>query len=337
MKKTVLGIIVVVSLLVLGNALYAYLNNAPKTERTAAVTNFLECVAAGNPVMESYPRRCQDGDRTYTEDVDNEPGKTNLSCKKDSDCPSVQYTCQEIQGTGTACPDTDPSCMPTHVIIQGECKLKASNSCSTDSDCAAGNLCHKKICTSPIGRQCSGMSDNSCPADFSCIQGCGPPVVRYPDDTPPSYFCQLKGYDRPCPICLAKNTLIDTPLGMVAVQNLQKGAPVWTINKSGMRVAGVVTMKSKTAVPTTHKMVRLVLTDGRTLLASPGHPTTDGRMVGDLARGDFYDGAVVVSSDHVDYSDEYTYDILASGETGFYWANNVLLDSTLHYKEFIGK
>jgi len=37
------------------------------------VTNFEECVAAGNPVMESYPRQCRDpvSDKTFTEEIEN--------------------------------------------------------------------------------------------------------------------------------------------------------------------------------------------------------------------------------------------------------------------------
>ena len=37
---------------------------------TSVVTNFDECVAAGNPVMESYPRQCRTEDgRVFVEDV----------------------------------------------------------------------------------------------------------------------------------------------------------------------------------------------------------------------------------------------------------------------------
>ena len=252
-----------------------------------------------------------------------------LSCLKDADCPSTNYTCEETQGSGTVCPSTDPTCVPTHTIIAGECKLKVGNQCTLDSQCAAGNLCHKNICAAPIGRQCAGTNDTSCPTDFECIQSCGPPVSRQ-DDPPPPYFCQLKGYMRACPICLAKHTLIDTPQGAVAVEDLQKGAPVWTVNTSGERVVGFVTLASKTAVPPDHKMVQLVLKDGRTLLASPGHPTIDGRTVGDLAPGNKYDGSRVLSAERVSYGEGYTYDILPSGETGFYFANGILIDSTLH-------
>lgn len=295
-----------------------------KKEAPPPVTNFEECVKAGNPVMESYPRQCRHNDQTFTEEIKTE-------CKKDADCPSTQYVCQEIQGTGTACPSTDPSCVPTHTIIKGECKLKEGNQCRVDSDCASGNLCNKNICTSPIGRQCSGPSDKICPTDFECVQGCGSPV-GYPGEPPPPYFCQLKGYIRTCPICLAKNTLIDTPLGAVPVEDLQKGALVWTVTTSGGRVLGVVIETKKTLVPFDHKMVNLVFNDGRTLLVSPGHPTVDGRTAGDLTPGDWYDGARVVSSNRILYRDGYTYDILLSGETGFYFANGILLDSTLRLR-----
>ena len=250
-------------------------------------------------------------------------------CKKDSDCSSSQYICQATQGMGTACPDNDKSCVPSYIVIKGECKLKEGNRCSTDSDCAAGNLCNKNICTSPAGRQCNSVSDTSCPVDFECVQGCGPPVARE-NDPPPTYFCQLKGYVRMCPICLSVNTLIDTPLGAFPIQQLRKGVPVWTTNKYGERVVGVVIKISRVPVLLNHLMVELILDDERKLLVSSGHPTADGRTVGNLAVGDTYDGARVVSSGRVLYGYSATYDILPSGDTGFYWANSILLDSTLH-------
>jgi len=52
--------------------------------------------------------------------------------------------------------------------------------------------------------------------------------------------------------------------------------------------------------------------------------------------GDLYDGASVASAQLVPYGGDATYDILPSGDTGFYWANGlpakagVLLGSTLH-------
>jgi hypothetical protein len=143
-------------------------------------------------------------------------------------------------------------------------------------------------------------------------------------------FIKKTDFNRPCPICLALNTLIDTPLGAIPIQELQKGAPVWTTNKSGERVLGTIMETSKVPVPLNHRMVELTLDDGRTLLVSPLHPTTDGRTAGILHESDLYDGARVVSTNRITYSEGATYDILPSGETGLYFANGILLDSTLH-------
>ncbi len=38
-------------------------------DQIISVTNFEECIDAGNPAMESYPRQCRHNDRTYTEDI----------------------------------------------------------------------------------------------------------------------------------------------------------------------------------------------------------------------------------------------------------------------------
>ncbi|MCI5222230.1 MAG: hypothetical protein D3924_06050 [Candidatus Electrothrix sp. AR4] len=34
------------------------------------ITNFEECVAAGNPVMESHPRQCRADDQTFIENLE---------------------------------------------------------------------------------------------------------------------------------------------------------------------------------------------------------------------------------------------------------------------------
>lgn len=116
---------------------------------------------------------------------------SNLSCTQDSQCPSSNYTCQAISGYGTACPSTNPSCMWTHTILQGQCVLKEGRSCTASSQCAAGFLCHAGICTNPIGNVCSGPSDMSCSAGWECAADCGPPVVsQY--DPPVGYHCRVR-------------------------------------------------------------------------------------------------------------------------------------------------
>ena len=132
-----------------------------------------------------------------------------------------------------------------------------------------------------------------------------------------------------CPICLVQGTLIDTPPGVVAVENLHVGDLVWTMNEAGERVPGRILRSGSVRVPATHQVVHLILSDGRELNASPGHPTTDGRVLGDLSLGDLLDGAYVVLAERLPYAGTRTYDLLPSGGTGFYWANGILMGSTL--------
>lgn len=132
-----------------------------------------------------------------------------------------------------------------------------------------------------------------------------------------------------CPICLAATTLIATPRGAVVVTALRLGDPVWTADRSGRRVPGVVNTLGSVAFPLGHDALKLVLSDGRSLTASAGHPTADGRTVGMLAPGARLDGALVVSVLPVRLLDGGTYDLLPSGPTGEYWADGVLLKSTL--------
>jgi hypothetical protein len=65
-KKVMLVIIVAAAVFIA-----AWLFMRPATEPAAVITNFEECVAAGNPVMESFPRQCRTADGSlFTEDVE---------------------------------------------------------------------------------------------------------------------------------------------------------------------------------------------------------------------------------------------------------------------------
>src|ERR1700687_2900087 len=132
-----------------------------------------------------------------------------------------------------------------------------------------------------------------------------------------------------CPICLAGTTLIATPNGEVRVTDLEPGMLVWTGGIDGTRIAAPVLKVGSMQVPASHRMVHLVLADGRELLASPGHQTSDGRQLGSLATHETLDGSTIILSELVPYAGNRTYDLLPAGETGTYWANGILLSSTL--------
>ena len=130
-----------------------------------------------------------------------------------------------------------------------------------------------------------------------------------------------------CPICLAAGTRIATPNGEVPVVQLRPGMLVWTID-AGNRVAAPISIVGHTPAPFGHRVVRVVLADGRAVVASPGHPTGDGRRVGELNPGDLLDGSRVLAMDLIPYVGD-TWDLLPLGSTGEYWADGVLLGSTL--------
>ena len=133
-----------------------------------------------------------------------------------------------------------------------------------------------------------------------------------------------------CPICLAAGTLIDTPSGLISVENLRLGKLVWTVDAAGKRVAQPLIRIGKTVLPASHQFVHLVLDDGRQLWLSPGHPTVDGRRAGQLQTGDPLDGSAIRSAELLAYPSDATYDLLPAGDTGFYWANGILFASSLN-------
>jgi len=105
--------------------------------------------------------------------------------------------------------------------------------------------------------------------------------------------------------------------------------PVWTVDASGKRVLATILEVRKMPVPSNDEIERVILRDGRQLFVSPGHPTADGRLFGQLQIGDRLDNSTVVFLEFVPYSQPFTYDLLPSGPTGFYWANGILVGSTL--------
>jgi len=130
-----------------------------------------------------------------------------------------------------------------------------------------------------------------------------------------------------CPICLTATVRIATPDGAIPVSDLRAGMLVWTVD-AGKRVAVPIAIVSHTPAPFGHRVIRVVLADGRAVVASPGHPTSDGRRIGALNPGDLLDGSRVVTIDVLPYSGD-TWDLLPRSSTGTYWADGVLLGSTL--------
>lgn len=167
-----------------------------------------------------------------------------------------------------------------------------------------------------IGVGCEGVSEK---------------LTRIDVDSNTVTFAKTVGEPTPggCPICLSGNTLIDTPDGNIPVKELKIGMSVWTSDGLGHRQPAVIIKTGKAQAPPNHKMVHIILDNGRELFASPGHPTADGRTFGDIKSTDVVDNSHVKNIELVPYDQKYTYDLLPSGDTGFYWANGILVGSTL--------
>jgi hypothetical protein len=112
MKKR--AIILIILLLVILAISIAIIQNKQE------ITNFEQCLAAGNPAMESYPRQCRAGDKTFVEEI----GRTS---------------CEPEQRNADACITLyDPVCVEVQVqCITTPCnpvKETYSNSCNACSN-----------------------------------------------------------------------------------------------------------------------------------------------------------------------------------------------------------
>ncbi len=159
------------------------------------------------------------------------------------------------------------------------------------------------------------------------VFGCQP-VNRAGD--PPNHTKNPDGTCGQCMLrCLPPAAQIATPSGDRAISSLAVGDVVWTVDASGARVAAPILAIRPLAAPSTHVVLRLTLDDGRAVTASGGHPTADGRELLDLSPGSQLDGATVLSIDALPLDGDATWDLLPAGDTGAYWADGVLLGSTL--------
>jgi predicted lipoprotein with Yx(FWY)xxD motif len=129
--------------------------------------------------------------------------------------------------------------------------------------------------------------------------------------------------------CLAVTARIATPDGPVRVDHVKRGMAVWSTDRQGRRIRVTVLRVHHVHVDASHLMVRLRLADGRTLLGSLGHPLANGEPIGKLVAGERFQGSRIVSVARVRYGRPYTYDLLPAGPTHTYFADGVLLGSTL--------
>jgi len=116
-----------------------------------AITNFADCAAAGNPVMESYPRQCRANGQTFTEQINKE-----ISCTEEQRKAEV---CSQIY---------DPVC----AVVEIQC-IKAPCNPVKQTFANACEACGNPLVKSYTLGQCEGEKKD-CSAD--CPMFAPPPA-----------------------------------------------------------------------------------------------------------------------------------------------------------------
>ncbi len=77
------------------------------------ITNFEECIAAGNPVMESYPRQCMTPEgETFTEEINMEPSGEE---------EAINMAKQAASGLDSTILSNDATTMTVKNVVQARC------------------------------------------------------------------------------------------------------------------------------------------------------------------------------------------------------------------------
>jgi hypothetical protein len=127
--------------------------------------------------------------------------------------------------------------------------------------------------------------------------------------------------------CASPETPIATPQGERTIAAIAVGDLVFSRHRGQLQAVPVLEVH-RTPVHD-HQVLRLELASGAILQMSAGHPTADGRTLGDLRPGENLGGALIVSIRLVPYAAPYTYDILPDSDSGSYLAAGALVGSTL--------
>lgn len=132
-----------------------------------------------------------------------------------------------------------------------------------------------------------------------------------------------------CCHCLSKGSLVSTPSGDIKVENLKTGDVVWTNNSNGKRIKSKIIKAAKVSVQKNHMMLKVTTIDNTTIIVSPEHPDRNGIPLIKALRNLDLNQVNIKNVELIKYKNKFTYDILPEGETGNYWANGILLGSTL--------
>ena len=159
MKKLFLALSAVLIL----SACNLKVSESPSTEPVETmpgieVNNFEDCVAAGNLVMESYPRQCRHGDTTFVEEIEVETD-TEIVCND-----IYKAVCGEVEVQCIKAP-----CPPLKTTFSNECEAKKAGAINIqEGACQDETINPEGACLSFDGNwlaesnECEGMAKEMC-------------------------------------------------------------------------------------------------------------------------------------------------------------------------------
>jgi hypothetical protein len=234
-------------------------------------------------------------------------------------------------GGSGGCGPCDWECCGSTCVNHGN-DIKNCGECG--NECEAGQACNDGVCgdpecTAPIpcmaGQFCCGTT--CCDAGRICCTIPGPVGPSLPTCTEPNELGTCPTGCRTCK-CASPNTPIATPTGERAISELQIGDLVYSVEREAVVAVPIVALHREPAFG--HAVPRLLLDNGRALDVSAGHPTADGRVLGEVSANDPLGDVRITSVVYVAYPYAFTYDILPASSTGAYYAAGALIGSTLN-------
>jgi hypothetical protein len=169
------------------------------------IDSFQECIDAGYPAMESYPRQCSNGENTWVEEI------KNYISKDVSFCMAAKFGCEEGERpfsdeTGCGCEPRKP-CTREYMPVCGEVEVQCitapcdpvkttfSNKCEAENAGAKSiveGACVEEVnpegaCLSFDGnwleesQECEGMAESQCAASGGTFNECASACRNNPE------------------------------------------------------------------------------------------------------------------------------------------------------------
>lgn len=157
MKNITYVHVIVAAVLLLGvGAIIGYFVASGAGERDTRISNFEECAAAGNPVMESYPRQCRANGVLYVEQITVPPSDEPMPVEPDGGIGDGASGCVPAGCSGQVCAELSEA-----ANIVTTCEYRAEYACYKLTKCE---------------RQDSGQCGWTQTADFTACLSNPPPL-----------------------------------------------------------------------------------------------------------------------------------------------------------------